>query len=330
MRIHWYLPTTASDISELSKTPLASIRLRALPSIIGFEKNGFKVSFGEKYNSNERLDVAVFGKLGDPIDVPVRMDNWTAEIRKLKTEGVTIIVDYTDHHLLINSNLTKFYLDNINIADIIAVPSPQMIQSLKKITNSKIILIEDALEIEALHPRNHKNIITEILWFGAKSNLKYLVEYIEKIEYDKQLNINVLIDKKGMEWLKSTQFKNKAQISIKAQLWSVSNMVEVAKKCDFSLIPSDVNDVRKSGAGSNRLITSLALGLPVLATNLSSYESYKEYFTDIEKTSIKEMIDKLSSMQDIVIDAQVNIINKFSMENIGVKWSEIIKFQITR
>jgi len=325
MRIHWYLPTNISEISELRKAPLASIRLRSLPAIIGFEKKGFNVSFGEKNISNERLDVAIFGKLGDPIDVPIRMIYWTAEIRKLKEKGVTVILDYTDHHLFSNSNMTKFYLDNINIADIITVPSPQMIQSLNNITNSKIILIEDAIEVEVIRPKSKKNMNEEILWFGAKSNLKYLVEYIEKIKYDKKLNINVLIDKKGLEWLKDTQFKNKAEIKIKAQLWSVSNMVELAKKCDFTIIPSDVNDIRKSGAGSNRLITSLALGLPVLATNLSSYEPYNEYYADIEKTSIKEMINKLEKMEEIVISAQSNIIEKFTIDNIGLKWSEIIR-----
>lgn len=325
MRIHWYLPTKTSEISDLQNSNLASIRLRALPSIRGLKKKGLEVSHGEENNPDKRLNVAIFGKLGDPLDVENRTIRWTEEIKKLKAQGVIIVIDYTDHHLLINSNMTRFYVDNINLADIVTVPSPKMIESLENLTKSKIVLINDAIEIDVTYPVKKNNIIKEVLWFGSKSNLKYLVEYLEKIELCSELNINVLIDKKGMQWLSATELKNKTKINIKINIWSLVELVEVAKKCDFCIIPSDISDVRKSGAGANRLITSLALGLPVLATNLSSYKPYDEYYLDIEKNNIKKMIRNLDHMQNIVIQAQRNIIEEFTIEAIGEKWYEIIK-----
>jgi len=326
MRIHWYLPTKTAEIMELQNSNLASIRLRALPSIRGLEKRGFKVSHGEENNSNKRLDVAIFGKLGDPIDVANRTTKWTEEIRILKAQGTIIIIDYTDHHLLINSNMTRFYVDNINLADIVTVPSPKMIESLENLIKPKLVLINDAVEFDVIYPVKKNNINKEVLWFGSKSNLKYLVEYLEKIELCNELNINVLIDKKGMEWLSATELKNKTKINIMSSIWSHVEMVEVAKKCDFCIIPSDVNDVRKSGAGVNRLITSLAIGLPVLATNLSSYKPYNEYYLDIEKNNIEKMIRNLDHMQNIVIQAQKKIIEEFTIEAIGKKWCEIIEY----
>lgn len=324
MRIHWYLPTKTSEISDLQNSNLASIRLRALPSIRGLQKKGLEVSHGEQNNPDKRLNVAIFGKLGDPIDVANRTIKWTEEIKKLKAQGVIIVIDYTDHHLLINSNMTRFYVDNINLADIVTVPSPKMIESLENLTKSKIVLINDAIEFDVIYPVKKNNIIKEVLWFGSKSNLKYLVEYLEKIELCSELNINVLIDKKGMQWLSATELKNKTKINIKSNIWSRVELVEVAKKCDFCIIPSDISDVRKSGAGANRLITSLALGLPVLATNLSSYKPYDEYYLDIEKNNIKKMIRNLDHMQNIVIQAQRNIIEEFTIEAIGEKWYESI------
>lgn len=264
------------------------------------------------------------GSWGDPLDVENRTIRWTEEIKKLKAQGVIIVIDYTDHHLLINSNMTRFYVDNINLADIVTVPSPKMIESLENLTKSKIVLINDAIEIDVTYPVKKNNIIKEVLWFGSKSNLKYLVEYLEKIELCSELNINVLIDKKGMQWLSATELKNKTKINIKINIWSLVELVEVAKKCDFCIIPSDISDVRKSGAGANRLITSLALGLPVLATNLSSYKPYDEYYLDIEKNNIEKMIRNLDHMQNIVIQAQRNIIEEFTIEAIGEKWYESI------
>lgn len=64
MRIHWYLPTKTSEISDLQNSNLASIRLRALPSIRGLKKKGLEVSHGEENNPDKRLNVAIFGKLG--------------------------------------------------------------------------------------------------------------------------------------------------------------------------------------------------------------------------------------------------------------------------
>ena len=47
--------------------------------------------------------------------------------------------------------------------------------------------------------------------------------------------------------------------------WSLSNMRVTAKVSHYALIPSAKNDPRKSGVSPGRLLTSFALGLPVIS-----------------------------------------------------------------
>jgi len=288
-----------------------------------------KNSTSHAFGSKERLplDIAIFGKLGNPMEVLNRTSSWTNEIIKLKNEGTVIIIDYTDHHLSIASNMTKFYIDNIIYTDIITVPSPKMIENLQSFVSSNIILVDDAIEFSFIPPILKYNSIIEVLWFGAKSNLKFLLSFLEQLNYgNKQLNINLLTDIKGLEWLSALDLKSfiNKNIKINPFIWSINNMIEISKKCDFCIIPSNPNDLRKSGAGTNRLMTSFALGLPVLASCLSSYKPYSEYFRDIQKCNIYDFVDDLENMYIVVANAQNKILQQFTNEFIGATWCNII------
>ena len=74
-------------------------------------------------------------------------------------------------------------------------------------------------------------------------------------------------------------------LEIKLGQWSKDNMRRAAKASHYALIPSDKNDPRKSGVSPGRLLTSLALGLPVIAEPLHSYLPFEAFiaFTGSEK-----------------------------------------------
>jgi hypothetical protein len=98
-------------------------------------------------------------------------------------------------------------------------------------------------------------------------------------------------------------------------------MINVAKYCDACLIPSDLNDLRKSGVSSNRLITAFALGLPVSADILESYAPFSEYFHNILGEPLSVFIKELNLYVKKCEFAQANVVSKFRQEIIVKKWN---------
>lgn len=324
MRAHYYLPFEAS-LKEALISPLASIRLRAIPAIVGLESKGHIVTFGSNCPINQDLDVAIFGKMGPPEEVPAREILWSNEIKLLKAKEVKIVLDYSDHHLGVTSNQTSFYKNNIGFADHITVPSKKMAGLVAPFCDVPIQHISDAIEFNILPPRKLNQKPTNIFWFGAKSNLKYLFSFIQSIEHDEPLVLNVLTDIKGINVFQSTRLVSKTKFIVNLDVWSLNKMTEIALRSDVCIIPSDPSDIRKSGVGVNRLITALALGLPVAATCIDSYSEFSSYFVDISKPDFFDLIKNPGLFHEDVALAQKNIVNKFTKKNISESWCDFIE-----
>ena len=69
-------------------------------------------------------------------------------------------------------------------------------------------------------------------------------------------------------------------LNIRLAQWSKDNMRKAAKMSHYALIPSSKNDPRKSGVSPGRLLTSLALGLPVICEDLHSYMPFSKFFAN--------------------------------------------------
>lgn len=329
MKIHYYLPLQTS-FDELQKNELASIRLRAAPAIAGLLNRGYAVTFGSHCPNNNNLDIAIFGKLGSPENVPQRENLWSNEIRFLKNIGTRIVMDYSDHHLGIASNQTNFYKKNINLADFVTVPSKKMAELVEPFSKAIIQHIPDAIEFDTLPPRKLNQTPKKILWFGAKSNLKYLFTFIEELKFDDPITIDVLCDAKGIAIFKSTSLQSKSKIHINLNLWSLHKMVETALISDICIIPSDPLDIRKNGVGANRLITALALGLPVAASNVNSYAEFSKYFVDINSSNLNSLLKNPSLFHESVLSAQKTIVTQFNFSNIERIWCEFIERVVLR
>ncbi len=329
MNIHYYLPLQTS-FDELQKNELASIRLRAAPAIAGFLNKGHAVTFGSYCPNNNNLDIAIFGKLGSPENVPQRVNLWSNEIRFLKNIGTRIVMDYSDHHLGIVSNQTNFYKKNINLADFVTVPSKKMAELVEPFSKAIIQHIPDAIEFDTLPPRKLNKTPKKILWFGAKSNLKYLFTFIEKLKFDDPITIDVLTDAKGIAIFKSTSLQSKSKIHINLNLWSLHKMVETALISDICIIPSDPLDIRKNGVGANRLITALALGLPVAASNVNSYAEFSKHFVDINSSDLISLLKNPNLFHESVLSAQKTIVTQFNFSNIERIWCEFIERLVLR
>jgi hypothetical protein len=318
MKIHWLIPGTFSHIETLSESQLASNRMRA--GLVEKYSPEIQIEFSAGDRINTKVDVIVVGKIGR--DCQNGRDNlWLSHVSEGKKNSTKIVIDYSDNHLeLPESPMHDFYKKVLPYANQAIVPSEHMSIQLKQLFNKRITIIEDPVEIAPITPR--LSIIQEditFLWFGHASNISYLIRYLQnKSLCDINININILSNIPGLELISSQKQNLRSNLNLSE--WTLENMIHFANKSDACLIPSDLNDVRKSGVSSNRLITAFALGLPVSADILQSYAPYSEYFQDIRIAPLSAFIKKINLYMIKSQSAQLNIVPRFSRDAIVQKW----------
>ena len=116
---------------------------------------------------------------------------------------------------------------------------------------------------------------------------------------------------------------NTSYLNFETKLWSIETLVDESKSCDVCIIPSDKNNPQKQGAGHNRLITGLALGMPIIATTLSSYGEFKDYFIDDEDEKVKDVLNDPNIIKNKVILAQKKVVPLFDKINLSKKWHKV-------
>ena len=114
-------------------------------------------------------------------------------------------------------------------------------------------------------------------------------------------------------------------LEIKLGQWSKDNMRRAAKVSHYALIPSEKDDPRKSGVSPGRLLTSLALGLPVIAEPLHSYLPFEQFFAFTDSDKAKELAKNPTLYHDKVKEAQGRILEHFTIEAIEKKWVKVVK-----
>lgn len=315
--LHWLIP----EVGELKKSHLASIRLRAAPSISGAEELGWRVAYGE--NILGAPSILIVGKIGAN-SIEVRQNLWLEEIQKAK-KTAKIFLDYTDHHLGFNSPMTAFYQAVINQVDVCIVPSDSMSNLLASRWSGPIQVIEDPLEVSSSPPKQSSSKPITLLWFGHSSNIDFLIKFLSTQFYvGDHIRLIVLSNEMGLNHFAGSNPSSSAKIEFNLALWSVENMIEAAKISDVCIIPGDLNDARKIGVSSNRLITALTLGLPTAADNLPSYKEFSNYYCDLRGVEFREMLSDPLKFTPMVAGAQTALMHRFGIGKIKQDWKNLL------
>lgn len=320
MVIHWLIPGSYKSTEDLFKSNLASIRMRA--GLVGKHAHDIQVEFSAGDHINTKANIVVVGKIGGDCQNS-RSNLWIKQLSEAKKQSKKIILDYTDHHLeLLNSPMGSFYKNILPLIDKSVVSSTRISKLLKLFFNKEITVIEDPIEIQITQP---KNSITSgeiaCLWFGHATNIPYLLSYLHNDSLcDISFRLIVLSNGPGLEMLSSHQNRFRSTIRLDLAEWSLQNMINASLVCHGCLIPSDLNDSRKAGASSNRLITAFALGLPVSADILESYAPFSDYFHNIRDTPLSEFNKQLASYSKKIELAQEDVVPMFSQGVLVQKW----------
>jgi hypothetical protein len=312
-----HISCPASSIEDLLNSNLASIRLRCGLIFNQFKTKNYLFDYSFDLLKKNRIDIFLVTKLSE-----YNLQNIFNEVLIAKSNNTKIVVDYTDHIL---SNLTSkrsvVYQKIFSVADEAIVSSKLLKDYLSNFFKKKITVIEDCIEVPILKFSIKEKLTKSILWFGHLSNLKYLIKFLLNFKYSEKINFFILVNQPHVA--KNSFINNTfpSNFNIMIDEWSLDRQIEYSQICDICIIPSDVNDERKNGVSSNRLLTALSMGLPTAANKIDSYLDFKDFFTNIENfNNLLHLIENTNDYASIVDEAQKNILSQFKPEYLSNKW----------
>lgn len=322
MKIHWLTGGNPQGLRQLEQSTLASTRLRAAVAFGAISKLRLSISAGESAPS--AVDKLVIGKIGVE-NIATRKKLWLDQIRRLRGGGATVYLDYTDHHLGFESQLSDFYRSVLELVDYCICPSASMQTLLKSFWSGPSRVIVDAIEVDAVLPKLSAQSPRTALWFGHATNVPYLRAFIEqKFEPKQQVRIIALTNESGANFLIRPSIRLHPNVRLEIGPWSLHGMLQAAKVSDFCIIPGDPLDPKKAGVSANRLVTALALGLPTAADALPAYREFSGYYTDLRSTELGSLVIEPTRYREQVLHAQSELVPLFSKSVLGKAWEQFL------
>jgi hypothetical protein len=138
-KIEWLCPISNCRIQDLEQSNLASIRLRTAVSAKAAKEHGYKIDFSDGQKPTNS-GLVIVGKI-DGISDTQRPMRWMQHLRKAKQEGVRILIDYTDHHLAVDSAASRFYTEALPLADAVICSSKMLATHLNEFVRCQKIII---------------------------------------------------------------------------------------------------------------------------------------------------------------------------------------------
>lgn len=320
---HVHFLTAGRELSpeDLSSNLLASVRLRLAPAASAALDMGFTFTAGDVVP--KQTTHIVIGKISK-FDFEARKQHWLAQISAARLQGGVIFIDYTDHHILAGSELSPFYRDVIPMVDVIVVPTPYLEVSLKHdmAIMQPIVVIEEPIECDLALPamRSAQRQRDATLWFGHDSNLPFLLDYLQRWPDSAPGQLHIVASKQALEIMRTSCVSAPRPIDITFHEWTATKVEEVSVNASTCIIPSATSSY-KSFASSNRLVTSLALGLPTLASPIPSYTEFSQYYCSLE-SGLDTDFFKSPEIFYVAIEHFQNLFEtRFSQEKIISDWA---------
>ena len=324
-----------NEFAELFNTELASTRMRAGVCISGCQKEGLTVLPPNYRDPSHNPDVVFMAKFvpdsntGQYLDDSgVRRGLWLRKIDSLARKNKKLILDYTDNHFTKEGIVGDFYREIKDVVSGLILPSQKMRTNVAHDWGRFTSIIPEPVEVDFIKPDRKKPDYSEMtaLWFGHISNLTYLIDYMaDKMHEKPPKNLIILTNNMPKEAVREGAKRAPKNMNISLAPWSQDNMRKAAKVSHYCVIPSSRNDPRKNGVSPGRLLTSFALGLPVIAEGLDSYLPFSKFFASVGSEDAKILAENPASYHEKVLKAQDVVREKYTVGAIEKEWANVVK-----
>ena len=325
MIIEWLCSIPNCTLQSVQTSSMASLRMRASIAAESANQLGHEIKFSDGHGFSTAS--VIFVTKIDLVNDPSRYERWESYIIRAAKNGIKIIIDYTDHHLVSNTAVSLFYKKVLPLATQVICSSNLLSEYVNSHGFFHSTVIEDPIEIDIIRPKTEVSDPLTGLWFGHVSNLPYLIDYLLN-EYNPSYSYRLIVMSNSYplheNYTRRLLSKKLQHLEIYALPWSISDMIAVSKVSDFCLLPTGVSDPRKNGASSNRLITALALGLPVATDSIPSYAPFRDYYAELRTSEFAELLNNPINHKKNIINAQNQISQSLSKDLIKKKWINTI------
>ena len=318
-----------NEHEELWNTELASSRMRAGVCISGCLKAGLPVLPLNYRDAGHDPDLVFMAKYVPDSNTAQFLDDsgarwafWLEKVKRLHARGKHLVIDYTDNHFTNPNIVGDFYRTIKPMVTGLVVPSTRMQRHLEGNWSGPLEIIPEPVEVAMQPTREYKGGEKIALWFGHNSNLPYLFEFMRTGMKEAPPNRLVILTNHILkDAVQAAVNQGPKGLQVTLAKWSVETMLKAAAACHYAIVPSNTEDDRKNGASPGRLLTSLAMGLPVVATPLESYQPFSTYFASIGTPQAKALMERPQDFADRIAPAQTLIRERFTVEAIGAQWA---------
>jgi uncharacterized Rossmann fold enzyme len=244
-----------------------------------------QIPAGELANASvndHTADVLIFAK---------PMPEEVEEVKKAKSEGKRVIVDFCDPHFH-----RPHYLEMAKLADAVSCPTEKMAEIVKAETGKTAAVIADPYEFAESLPHCNG---TKLLWFGHGSNLQSLGRLIPDL---------------------AGKYPLKVVSNVAGTIpWSLETMYREFQDADIVILPATAE--YKS---ANRAIEAVRQGCFVVAEPHPSLESLPGIWIGDIKEGIEWSIHHPEEVRRWISEAQSYITEKYSPRTLAYAWRTII------
>ncbi len=306
-------------------------------------------------------NVCIIGKLvtHQEMNYAVQMANLAA-ISRLKLNRIPIIVTYSDNWCdalktwnldpndtnLIQTiaSIQLFYRELLSIADSVILPSNAIADLASRWVNNKsnIKVIEDPTQVSR---RQYRHLDSEsecrILWFGHPSNVKFLLDQVPSIlkacKAAPSFELSILSSDYSCRRVLSLFNRLSPAKPWKLRLvnwntesWDSTQLEFELARAHIVIIPSDLDNPRKSCAGHNRVVDSIQSGCLVIATPLQSYKELSQctLLGDDFPALIDECVVNYNTLRKNYVVVRDQLLFPFSKAVNIKKWRDVISLSL--
>ena len=225
-------------------------------------------------------------------------------------------------------------------ADLITVTTDEIKKSLleyfgEECIKDRVRVIEDPYYFEPVEPFFSPGSILKIGWFGDPRNFfnkfwtkilddLFLKEKAFKGKGVERIQIRFFSKIEEEDFIESTN----SFVELKNLQYSIEGLKDFVRSNDVIMIPTYPNSKYYNSKSHNRIVDTLMLGVPAIASPISSYKPFCK-FTPIDEDLVNALLGLLGKKQkDVekdIVSAQKYIKDNFSPELIASKWISIIE-----